>query len=173
MTMICLDYGHGGLDPGAIYGKRKEKDDNLLIGKCLAGKLRKHDFVVDEVRESDETMSLQARVNFERQKKYDLFISFHRNAYRPEEARGAETYTYLKASKRARELAERIQDALKNVGFVDRGVKRANYYVLRKTRSPAILLEVGFIDNSGDNRIFQEKKEEIVQGIYLAILKSF
>lgn len=173
MTIICFDYGHGGLDPGAVYGKRKEKDDNLLIGKSLAEKLRKHGFIVDEVRENDETMSLQARVNFERWKEYDLFISFHRNAYRPEEARGVETYTYLKAGKRASELAERIQDALKNVGFVDRGIKRANYYVLRKTRSPAILLEIGFIDNSGDNKIFEEKKEEIVRGIFLAILKSF
>ncbi|OLS02619.1 N-acetylmuramoyl-L-alanine amidase [Tissierella creatinophila] len=172
MAILCFDYGHGGEDPGSVYKGRKEKADNLEIGKLVASEVRRHGITVDETRTSDKTVSLKARSDFEKKKKYDFFISFHRNAFEPEKARGVETYTYLKGSPKAKSLARKIQKSLVDVVFVDRGVKTANFHVLRETRSPATLIEIGFIDNTLDNEIFVKKKEKIVKAITIAILEE-
>lgn len=170
MLKICFDYGHGGWDPGALYGDRREKDDVLDLGRRVAAEVRRHGPIVDETRSSDRSISLAERVAFERENTYDYFISFHRNAFRPEEARGVEVFVYRKATRRARELAGKIQSSLVGLGFVDRGVKRAGFYVLRNTRAPALLLEIGFLDNSLDNKLFDEKREKIAEEISKAIL---
>lgn len=170
MARICLDYGHGGSDPGAIYKGRKESNDNLALGEAVAKELRRHGVNVDETRSGDKTVSLLERSNFEKKRSYDYFISFHRNAFKPEQARGVETYTYLTPSKKAKALAERIQADLVAIGFTNRGVKAANFHVLRETRAPSILVEVGFIDNSKDNQLFDSKRNEIITAITKAIL---
>lgn len=170
MSKLCFDYGHGGSDKGASYKGRKEKDDVLKLGRAVAKEVRRHGVKVDETRTTDKTMSLSARSSFERRKNYDYFISFHRNAFKPEAASGVETFTYTKQTAKARSLATRIQRNLVGVGFKDRGVKKANFHVLRETNSPAVLIEVGFIDNSKDNQIFDSKFNQIVQAITKAIL---
>ena len=172
MARICLDYGHGGSDPGAVYKGRKEADDNLALGKAVAKELRRHGINVDETRTGDKTVSLSERSNFERKGSYDYFISFHRNAFKPEQAKGVETYTYLNPSTKAKALAERIQAALVAIGFASRGVKTANFHVLRETRAPAILVETGFIDNTKDNQLFDSSRNEIVTAITKAILSQ-
>jgi len=72
----------------------------------------------------------------------------------------------------AKNLADKIQKGLVDVGFKNRGVKKANFHVLRQTRAPAILLEIGFIDNTKDNIIFDTKFDEIVKVIAKAILEE-
>ena len=94
MAKICCDYGHGGKDPGAVYKGRKESDDNLVLGRAVAAELRRHGVVVDEIRTEDKTVSLGERSGFANTKGCDYFISFHRNAFKPEQAKGVETYTY-------------------------------------------------------------------------------
>lgn len=170
MSKLCFDYGHGGSDRGASYKGRKEKDDNLKLGMAVAKEIRRHGVKVDETRTDDRTISLSARSSFERKGNYDYFISFHRNAFKPEAAEGVETFTYTRQTEKAKSLASRIQRNLVAVGFVDRGVKKANFHVLRETKSPAVLIEVGFIDNTKDNRIFDSKLSEIVEAITRAIL---
>ena len=172
MTRICLDYGHGGSDPGAVYRGRKEKDDVLKLGKEVATELRRHGIVVDETRTSDTTVSLKSRSDFANSKGCDYFISFHRNAFKPEQAKGIETYTYLYPSAKAKALADKIQTALVGVGFTNRGVKTANFHVLRETKAPAVLVEVGFIDNTKDNQLFDSKRSEIVIAVAKAILSQ-
>ncbi|HZJ98487.1 MAG TPA: N-acetylmuramoyl-L-alanine amidase [Tissierellaceae bacterium] len=170
MSKLCFDYGHSGSDSGAVYKGRKEKDDNLKLGLAVAKEVRRHGVKVDETRTGDKTISLSARSSFERREKYDYFISFHRNAFKPEAASGVETFTYTNQTAKARSLASRIQKNLVGVGFTDRGVKKANFHVLRETNSPAVLIEVGFIDNTKDNGIFDAKFNEIVKAITTAIL---
>lgn len=170
MIRICLDFGHGGNDPGAVYNNRCEKDDVLKIGKAVAAELRRHGVMVDETRIKDITMSLKERSSFENKKKYDYFVSFHRNASKPEKAEGVETYTYINQTEKAKSLAEKMQRVLVDVGFKDRGLKKANFHVLRETKAPAILIEIGFIDNSKDNKLFDSKFEKIVKAISKAIL---
>ncbi|AGL03672.1 N-acetylmuramoyl-L-alanine amidase [Desulfoscipio gibsoniae] len=172
MARICIDAGHGGNDPGAVYTGRKESDDNLALGKAVAAELRRHGVIVDETRTADVTVSLNERSNFENRQSYDCFISFHRNAFKPEQATGVETYTYLNPGAKAKGLAEKIQTALVGVGFTNRGVKAANFHVLRETKAPAVLVEVGFIDNTGDNQLFDVKRDEIVAAITKAILEQ-
>ena len=170
MSRLCFDYGHGGNDPGACYNGRKESNDVLEIGKAVAKEIRRHGGIVDEIRTTDTTLSLQERSNYENKNNYDYFISFHRNAFKPEAATGVETYTYLNQDSRSKAMADKIQAALVNIGFVNRGVKKANFHVLRETKAPAILIELGFIDNSKDNSLFDSKKSEIIKDISKAIL---
>lgn len=170
MSRICLDYGHGGSDPGAIYKGRKEKDDVIRVGKVVATELRRHGVLVDETRTIDSTLSLKDRSDMENKKNYDYFISIHRNAFKSEQANGVETFTYTTQTAKAKGLADKIQKELVNIGFTSRGVKKANFHVLRETKAPAVLVEIGFIDNTKDNEIFDSKFNEIVEGITRAIL---
>lgn len=172
MSRLCFDYGHGGNDPGACYNGRRESNDVLAIGKEVAKEVRRHGVVVDEIRTTDVTLSLQQRSNYENKSNYDYFISFHRNAFKPEAATGTETYTYLNQNSRSKAMADKIQTAVVNIGFVNRGVKKANFHVLRETKAPAVLIELGFIDNSKDNSLFDAKKKEIIKAISKAILSQ-
>ncbi|WP_163195737.1 N-acetylmuramoyl-L-alanine amidase [Clostridium thermarum] len=170
MSRLCFDYGHGGEDGGACYNGRKESNEVLSLGRAVAAEVRRHGVTVDETRTSDDTVSLGERSNFENRNTYDYFISFHRNAYEPEKAKGVETYTYLNPGSKSKGLAESIQASLVALGFVNRGVKEANYHVLRETKAPAVLVEMGFIDNTGDNNLFDAKRNEIIKALAKAIL---
>ena len=169
--LLLFDYGHGGTDPGATYNGRKEADDVLRLGQAVAKKLREQSITVDETRTTNQHLTLQQRAKIEHKKNYDYFISFHRNAFKPEVANGVEVFVYQPSSK-AKPLAEDIQNALVNIGFRNRGVKTASFYVLKNTKAPAILLEVGFIDNTNDNKLFDTKFNNITNAITSAITKK-
>jgi len=171
MAKLCFDYGHGGNDSGAILGNRKESNDVLSVGKEIAVEMRRHGVTVDETRTNDSTLSLRDRSSFENRKSYDYFVSFHRNAFN-KSVHGVETFTYPRSSKKANELATKVQNNLVKLGFTDRGTKEANFHVLRETKSPAILIEMGFIDNVEDNKLFDSKRNEIVKAITQAILSQ-
>jgi len=171
MARLNFDYGHGGNDSGAILGSRKESNDVLSIGKEIALEMRRHDVEVDETRTTDTTVSLSARSSFENNNSYDYFVSFHRNAFN-NKASGAETFTYYKSSKKSKELAKIVQSKLISLGFTNRGTKEANFHVLRETKAPAILIEMGFIDNVEDNKLFDCKRNEIIKAITQAILSQ-
>lgn len=170
MSRLCFDYGHGGNDPGACYNGRKESNDVLVVGKEVAKEVRRHGVIVDEIRSADTILTLQQRSNYENKSNYDYFISFHRNAFKPEVAAGIETYTYLNQDSRSKAMADKIQASIVNIGFLNRGVKKANFHVLRETKAPAVLIELGFIDNSKDNSLFDSKKKEIIKAVSKAIL---
>lgn len=85
-------------------------------------------------------------------------------------ATGAETFIYSNGSIKARKLAKKVQEGLKLGRFKDRGVKTANFYVLRETKMPAILIEIGFIDNTFDNILFDNRTSQIVHEISKAII---
>ena len=172
MSRICFDYGHGGNDPGACYNGRRECDDVLNLGRAVASQVRRHGITVDEIRTNDVAVELDDRSEFENANSYDYFISFHRNAYEPGRALGAETYTYTNTGEKSKSLAQKIQSSLVSIGFVDRGVKSANFHVLRETKAPAVLVEMGFIDNSGDNSLFDVKRNEIMRALAGAILEQ-
>lgn len=172
MVRLCFDYGHGGKDSGACYMGRKESHDVLSIGQEVAKRVRQGGITVDETRTHDVAVSLGERCRYENKRQYDYFISFHRNAYKPELANGAETYMYLNGGPKAYTLARNIQDSLVGLGFHNRGVKRADFYVLRGTRAPSILVEIGFIDHSKDNNLFDSKREEIAEALAGTIIST-
>lgn len=171
MGKIIFDYGHGGTDSGATLGRRYEKNDNLKLGKDVKKEVERHGVQVDETRKGDETLSLNGRSVIANKKNYDFFISFHRNAFN-KKSRGAETFTYILKKPKAVQLATDINDAMVKVGFKNRGVKNANFAVLRQTKADAVLMEVGFVDNELDNALFDRVYQSLVLEITKAILKN-
>lgn len=170
MVKWLFDEGHGGTDPGATYNGRKEKDDVLKLAKRVKELMTANGEQVSVTRGSDKTLSLAARTNMENNGSYSYFVSFHRNAFQPEKAKGVETYSIATTGK-GRELAQKVQAELKAY-FTDRGCKTANFYVLKNTKCPAILIEIGFIDNSADNKIFDSNFENIAKAIAKGCLKQ-
>ncbi|WP_246027736.1 N-acetylmuramoyl-L-alanine amidase [Lysinibacillus antri] len=97
-------------------------------------------------------------------------MSFHRNAAANPSANGVETFVFTINNSKSMPLATAIQKALVEIGFRNRGVKTANFHVLRETYSPAVLLEVGFISNTSDNMLFDSRFENIAKAIAGAII---
>jgi len=149
---IVLDPGHGGRDPGAVGpGGTKEKNVNLAVVKLLAKELSYFARVLF-AREHDEYRELWERSSLANTLDADLFISIHCNSATNREARGTETYVYRFGGK-AEKLARRVQDNLvRALKTRDRGVKEANYHVLRETKMPAILVELAFISHHEEEK---------------------
>lgn len=172
MAKWLFDPGHGGSDSGATYKGRRESDDVLRMAKRVAEIMRANGESIDFTRTTDATVSLTARSNKENNGSYAYFVSFHRNAFEPEKAHGVETHVYSKNGGKAEQLANKVNPLLVNCGFLNRGVKASNFHVLRETRCPSILIEMGFIDHTTDNNIFTNKFEAIAQAIAKGCLKQ-
>ena len=145
---VFIDAGHGGADPGAVYQGRQEKDDNLDIALEVGRLLSEAGIDVVYSRTDDRYDSPFEKAMFGNNSNADLFVSIHRNAMpTPGSASGVETLVYSDRGL-AREVARNINTNLEQVGFVNRGViERPNLVVLKRTRMPAVLVEVGFIDS--------------------------
>ena len=168
---IFLDAGHGGKDSGAVSGKRTEKADVLKLVKAIGPKLEAKGFTVGYSRTSDiyETPSKKAQDsnNF----KADYFFSFHRNCYNGR-ANGYENLYYSTSTYKA-SIMNQVLKGMTGIGFTNRGnVKRTNLAVLKHTKAPALLFEVGFIDNTKDNKIFDSHFNDIVKIYVDAISKN-
>ncbi|MGL4819868.1 MAG: N-acetylmuramoyl-L-alanine amidase, partial [Bacilli bacterium] len=155
---IVLDPGHGGKDPGAVGtangASLYEKDVVLFIAKYAEDYLETYYQVtsgeVTKTRSNDESVSLEARSNYANGQNADCFVSLHMNASTDRSVRGFESYRYLQTDQRTLDLQSLLHvhtmDALAEYGIViDRGMKRADFHVLRETNMPACLLEIGFI----------------------------
>lgn len=143
--LVVLDPGHGGKDPGAVgIGGLQEKDVVLPISHHVRETLESNGLNVKMTRWDDRFISLAGRTEMANRLDADLFISIHANAIsmsRPD-VNGAETFYYSNG----RALAQAIQRSiLGNINMRDRGVKKANFYVLRNSAMPAVLVEVGFV----------------------------
>lgn len=170
MSKIYINPGHGGADSGAVgIGGRQEKDDALRYASAVADKLKAAGHTVELERNADYLINVKDIAKNANLWGADLFIAFHRNAGGGE---GAECLIVTGASATSREMAQAVQSALVGVGFRDRGVKvqDRNTYVLSHTTMPATTIECGFVDNAGDNALFDSKFNEIVQGITDAVL---
>jgi N-acetylmuramoyl-L-alanine amidase len=159
---VCIDAGHGGNDPGAVDPRgagdamrTKEADINLLVAHQIKMALEsKCDVIM--TRLSDETVSLQTRVSRANASKASLFVSIHCNAAANSDANGYEVW-YCNGSAKSLALARRIHGSIKdNIGTRDRGVKAGNFYVLRKTSMPAVLVELGFVTNAVEERLLND-----------------
>lgn len=152
--VIGIDMGHSlsGAGTGAV-GIYKEVDKNREVGKRLIAMLQeKGHTVVNCTVDSASSINsqLQGIAKKANAQKLDVFVSLHLNSYNGS-AYGVETYTYTSTSSSTKAIAQRIQDKLvAQVGWYNRGVKTANFHVLRETVAPAILVELGFCDNKGD-----------------------
>lgn len=174
-----LDLGHGGNDPGAVNGKRKEADDVLKLGKALEKYVEEKSggkIDLQKCRKDNKTLSLNDRSSWANRNKYKAFISLHRDSSQNESAAGAtvriQPGCFNKDSgKLAKCIAKRIKPINPgNRADADRIVEQ-NLHVLRETDMPAVLIEVGFISNSNDNKIFDSKFNDLVKAIGDGILE--
>lgn len=152
---ICLDAGHGGSDPGATSGKLYEKDINLKVVKAMEEYLKPYvDIVL--TRDTDKTVSLEERANIANKANVDLFFSVHCNSSDNTAARGWRCYIVGKGGN-AEKLAKRVEANVftdTTLGLKNGGIRTANFYVLRETDAPAVLVENAFISNIDDRTKF-------------------
>ncbi|RDK89163.1 N-acetylmuramoyl-L-alanine amidase family protein [Marinirhabdus gelatinilytica] len=179
-TIIIIDPGHGGSDSGAVgVNEIREKDKVLNVSKeiiSLNESLFGNTYDIYLTRYEDTLISLKDRAALAKKFNADLFVSLHCNHSINSNAKGVEVFV-PKQGKYIREsiqMAYQLQKGLKeNIGFKSRGVKFANFQVLRESVGycPTVLIELGFLSNS--NEALHLTEEENVLAIALSILSSF
>ncbi len=173
MAKVILDAGHGGNDGGAVYNGRLEKDDNLRIALAVGELLEQGGLDVAYTRVTDVYDSPVEKARIANESGADYFVSFHRNSSPiPNQYSGVETLVFDKSGSKLT-LAQNINEGLANAGYADLGVEeRPNLAVLRRTNMPAVLVEVGFINNDRDNALLDENFSQITREIANAILQT-
>ncbi len=159
---IYLDPGHGGSDPGAV-SKIREADHTLAYALELGRVLTRLGLQVAYSRTTDTFVSLSDRGKMANQAAADYFIGIHFNAGG---GVGIETFA-LSPGGNAEKLAIPVQGSLvSHTRMANRGVKFANFQVLRDTKMPAILIEGGFVDSEDADKIKTEaNKQNFVRGV--------
>jgi N-acetylmuramoyl-L-alanine amidase len=148
--VVVVDPGHGGKDPGAIgIGGLREKDVILPIAQQVASLLEQQGIQAIMTRTSDYFVELAPRVTMAERANADLFVSIHANAVGPNrpDVSGIETYYYSNGQRLAQTIHNSI---LQSLDVKNRGVRRARFYVLRKSSMPSVLVEVGFVTGRED-----------------------
>lgn len=170
---IVIDPGHGGSDPGATFNGRQEKDDALALAMVVGELLSNAGYDVVYTRTTDVYNTPFEKATIANNAGGDLFVSFHRNSSAiPGNYSGIQTLVYNDEGLKA-QLARNINENLVALGFEDKGVvERPNLVVLKRTKMPAVLLEVGFINSEKDNALFDEKFDEIAQAIADGIIDT-
>src|SRR6266849_6345058 len=145
-TVVVIDAGHGGFDRGGIPGQRvPEKTMNLDVAQRLRTILQASGYRVVMTRDGDVFVPLGTRVAIANSYPNGIFVCIHFNAARRAGANGIETYFY---SRESLTLASAIHYYVAGgAPSSNRGVRRRGYFVLRKTRIPAVLVECGFLTN--------------------------
>lgn len=183
---VVIDAGHGGADPGKVgVDGSLEKDINLKIAKKLAEFLTAADVDVVLTRETDmglydenvsnkKVQDMKNRVALIEEKKPVLTVSIHQNSYHEEYVHGAQVF-YYGGSQESKAIAERMQQVLAAEIDPDNARQaKANdsYYLLKKTSSPVVIVECGFLSNYEEaqklsSELYQEK---MAWAIHLAIM---
>ena len=193
---IFLDPGHGGRDSGAYYYGIAEKDLNLQISRKLRKRLEELGYTVLTSRDSDVDVDfVTERSRMVNKTNADFFISIHFNATGNDTTLnlGIQTYSYKeevgypsKINQYWHNNPDRISESnrlatdlhsslLTETGARDAGLLQATFAVLRETAKPAVLLELGYMDNSEENqRIRSEQyQDKLVEGIIKGIQKYY
>jgi len=173
---VVIDPGHGGPDPGAIgIGGIRETDVVLEVSQIVKNLLSEKGVKVVLTRKNEVDLDLPPRVSFANNKDADIFVSIHANASRGKrrDINGLETFYYR--GWRGRLLAKRIQKQILRVspGSPDRGVKQGRFYVIKNTRMPAVLVEIGFLTGRLDARRLEKTahRKRIAYAISKGILE--
>ena len=173
---ILIDVGHGGSQPGAcgVYAdgsERQEKVDTLNMALKVGEYFESLGYTVAYTRITDTDVGLMARAAMANAGDFKAYICIHRNSFSDARANGIETL-YLTGNAENEKFAQFVQDQMIALGgFTNRGLKpRDNLVVLNNTtaKTPLILVELAFISNENDNKMFDEKFDDLA----LAIVKG-
>lgn len=144
-TTVVIDPGHGGADLGAADSYVYEKHINLDVARRLERSLKEAGFKTIMTRTRDEFIALSERSSIANRQRNAIFVSVHFNSSYRTAALGIETFYRSSNSEKLAQMVQR--ELIKNVGATDRGVKTANFAVLRNTKHPSVLVEGGFVSN--------------------------
>lgn len=173
---IVIDPGHGGKDPGAIsVSGVREKELTLAAAQVLQAVLEEAGARVLMTRSGDEYVDLYMRAELANEFAADAFISIHMNSYHNPQLSGTETYHHPSADE-GRRLAKLVhEEVLKALGRSDRGVRSADFVVLRETTMPAVLVEAGYLSNPTEEQILLDPSTRLrlAQAIYQALVRFF
>mgnify|MGYP000894022925 CR=1 FL=1 len=185
--VVVIDAGHGGRDPGKIgIGNIVEKDINLSIAIRLKSLLEQNDIKVVMTREDDAGLysnsdsnkkkaDLNKRIEIVKSSTPDLVVSIHQNSYPEEYVKGAQTF-YYKDSDKAKQLAEVIQDQLKQTigdGNHRQAKPNGSYYLLKNTDCTMVIVECGYLTNNIEAKLLttEDYQEKMAWGIHLGIIR--
>lgn len=181
--VIIVDAGHGGTDFGAISENRlKEKDITLAIAKAmlvLNTTVLNGTYDMYLTRYTDTLISLSHRSKLARVLQPDLFISIHCNHAPNKRATGIEVFLHRHTPMKNPNQTESnrivisiLEELIQKLGYRSRGVKTANFQVLRETirTCPTILVELGFLSNVDEANYLELKKN--TNALALALLMS-
>ncbi len=161
-TLIVIDAGHGGKDPGAVGTKTQEKILTLKAAKMLESELLKQGFKVYMTRSTDEYVGLYDRATIANDLDATLFVSVHINAFTNSAVSGIEVFYGDDSLTSDKGLAKSIQtELIKALGAVDRDIEsKPRLVVLQETKMTSVLAELGFISNP-------EEQDKMMSEAYL------
>lgn len=184
---VVIDSGHGGEDPGKIAADGTlEKDLNLAIAKKLQTYLEASDIHVVMTRTTDQGLyeegtsskkaqDMKNRITIMESCDADLVVSIHQNSYSDPSIHGAQVFYYT-TSTSGKQLAQTLQDRL--VCDLDpdnhRQIKaNDNYYLLKKTSRPIVIVECGFLSNPSEAALLcsESYQEQIAWVLHMGILQ--
>lgn len=190
-TYVILDPGHGGVDYGTVSGNVFEKTINLNIANRLMSLLTKNGYKVSMTRNRDvlladrssisgtlEKRDLDARTKLVKSCKASMFISLHVNSDPSQPQRNGSIVYYNPEVTGSAKLAGILQNELNKVTL--KGKNRASnisssadFYILKNTDIPGVLVETGFITNKTEKEGFLQEKfrTDLANAIYNGIKK--
>jgi len=183
--VIFVDPGHGGRDPGTMYGKLMEKDIVLEISFAIRDALMEKGAIVYMTRDSDEDLSSRWDARKKRgdlyrrllmYKKYDteLYLSIHINAGSASGEKGAEVL-YHPINKNNKIFGELLMEHFKKDLKTTRKLLTTDLYMYKNTTVPGVLIECGFLTNPDERYLMQTEKyqKKIASSITDAVIEYF
>lgn len=184
---VVIDAGHGGDDPGKIgINDALEKEINLQIAFRVKEYLEQNDIRVIMTRETDEGLydrnvsnkkvqDMKRRLEIIDKASPEVTVSIHQNSYPEESIHGAQVF-YYNGSVEGQKLAQKIQEQfVKKVDADNKRQIKANdtYYLLKKTATPIVIVECGFLSNyqEAENLCEEEYQEKVAWAICMGIMQ--
>ncbi|MDQ0782975.1 N-acetylmuramoyl-L-alanine amidase [Chryseobacterium sp. W4I1] len=167
---IVVDAGHGGNDMGTVYGKFSEKEITVNIAKEIQKLNENQDkYEVILTRDSDSYPTLQERTAMINKLNPEMVISLHMNMGPEKETSKQGTEVYIQNTENSKKLAEKISKK-----FDVHKIEERNLHMLRETKAPAVLVELGFMNNTKDrDYVTSEQGQKEIAQKFTEIIREY
>jgi N-acetylmuramoyl-L-alanine amidase len=160
---VVIDAGHGGHDFGATSNSIMEKHIVQQITNKINSLNQNKNIVIHLTRNSDDFVTLSNRTTIINRLKPDLVLSLHANANPDKNKSGVELFVSKesKSYDTSNQIAKNLNEILsKNNTLKTTGVKNANFYILKKSEAPSVIIELGYLTNENDQKYLTDQKEQ-------------
>ncbi len=182
VPLIILDAGHGGKDGGAVgVSGVQEAGINLEVARLVESGLREAGFAVEMTRRDagalgeNKRADMEARREIMRQDGVCAVVSIHMNKFRDSAIKGPMAF-YMKGSQEGEKLATQVITAVcESIGNPKRPANPGDYFVLRESIAPAVIIECGFLSNASDENLLQDPahQKKLAAGIVAGVAAYF